>query len=85
MPTRLNVERLRTAAKAKGHTTDTLIAFHTGVSPATISELAKPGATREPKVKTFRSLGRPYGLTVDELILDDEEDEDQKQAAGVAA
>lgn len=85
MPIRLNVERLRAAAKERGHTTDTAIAEHTGVSGSTISRLGRPGATQKGKVETFLALGQPYGLTVDELILDDEEDEDQKQTAGVAA
>lgn len=80
MPIRLNVERLRAAARERGHTTDTMIANETGVSGSTISRLAKPGSTQQPLVGTFHALGLPYGLTVDELILNDNE-----QPAEVAA
>lgn len=83
MPIRLNVERLRAAAKAHGHTTDTQIANRTGVSGSTISRLAKPGSTQQPGASTLHALGSPYGLTVDELILI--EDEDHAQAVVVAA
>jgi transcriptional regulator with XRE-family HTH domain len=83
MPIRLNVERLRAAAKERGHTTDTQIADCTGISGSTISRLAKPGSTQAPMVATFHALGRPYGLTVDELILN--EDEGDERAKEVAA
>lgn len=83
MPIRLNVERLRAAARELGHTTDTQIANHTGISGSTISRLAKAGSTQAAKVVTFHALGEPYGLTVDELILN--EDDDEEQTAGAAA
>ncbi|MFC1420815.1 helix-turn-helix domain-containing protein [Streptacidiphilus cavernicola] len=75
MSIRLNVDRLRAAAKERGHTTDMQIAAETGVSGSTISRLARPGSTQKPLVDTFHALGRPYGLSVDELILDEDEDE----------
>jgi transcriptional regulator with XRE-family HTH domain len=81
MPTRLNVDRLREAAKAHGDKNDTQIAARTRVSPPTISQLARPDSTREPKVSTFRALGRPYGLTVDDLILDEADTEPERVAA----
>jgi transcriptional regulator with XRE-family HTH domain len=81
MPTRLNVDKLRAAAKAHGDKTDTMIAARTGISPATISQLAKPDSKREPKVWTFRALGRPYGMTVDDLILDDDAEADPEPVA----
>lgn len=81
MPTRLNVDRLRSAAKAHGDTNDTQIAQRTGVSPPTISQLARPDSKREPKVSTFRALGRPYSLTVDDLILDEADTEPEPVAA----
>jgi transcriptional regulator with XRE-family HTH domain len=81
MTTRLNVERLRAAAKAHGDTTDTMISARTGVSPATISRLARPDATNEPKVATFRALGRPYGLTVDGLILNEDDNAEPEPVA----
>lgn len=81
MPTRLNVDRLRAAAKAHGDKNDTMIAARTGISPATISQLARPDSKREPKVWTFRALGRPYDLSVDDLILDDTEADPEPVAA----
>lgn len=81
MPIRLNVDRLRAAAKAHGDKNDTQIAARTRVSPPTISALAKPDSKRDPKVSTFRALGRPYGLTVDDLILDDADIEPEPIAA----
>lgn len=81
MPIRLNADRLRSAAKERGHINDTMIATHTGVSASTISRLARPDSSQEAKVTTFRALGRPYGLTVEELILD----EDEEQPAGAVA
>lgn len=83
MPIRLNVERLRAAARERGHTTDTMIANETGISGSTISRLAKPGSTQQARVVVFHALGRPYGLSVDDLILN--EDEDEERPAGVAA
>jgi transcriptional regulator with XRE-family HTH domain len=79
MPIRLNVERLRAVAREHGHTTDMQIADATGISGSTISRLAKPGSTQKPLVDTFHALGRPYGLSVDELILDEEEEEEQSR------
>ena len=81
MPIRLNITRLREAAKAHGDKNDTMIAARTRVSPPTISQLAKPDSKREPKVATFRALGRPYSLTVDDLILDDADIEPEPVAA----
>lgn len=81
MPIRLNVDRLRAAAKAYGDKNDTQIAARTRVSPPTISALAKPDSKREPKVATFRALGRPYGLSVDDLILDEATEEPRPVAA----
>lgn len=80
MPIRLNVARLRAAAKAHGCTNDTQISLRTGVSPATISKLSKPEAALNPRVETFRALGRPFDLTVDDLILDDEADSESVAA-----
>lgn len=68
---RLNIERLREVAAANGDTSDALIATRTGIHFSTIWRLAQPDSSQEPKVSTFRALGRPYGLTVDDLILDD--------------
>jgi transcriptional regulator with XRE-family HTH domain len=81
MPIRLNVDRLRDAAKTAGHTTDALIATHTGVSASTISRLARPGTSQEAKVSTFRALGLPYGLSVDDLLLEEDDDEPVGAAA----
>lgn len=86
MPIRLNVERLRAAAKERGHTTDSQIADYTGISGSTISRLAKPGSTQQAKVDTFHALGSPYSLTVDDLILDEPgQPEAQPQPDGAAA
>lgn len=73
MPIRLNADRLRATAREHGDTNDTLIAARTQVSGSTISRLARPDSCQEAKLSTFLALGRPYGLTVDDLILNEDE------------
>lgn len=81
MPIRLNIGLLRKTAAAHGDKTDTLIAARTRISAATISTLSKPDSKREPKVATFHALGQPYDLTVDQLILADDEDAEPEPVA----
>jgi hypothetical protein len=79
---RLDIERLRKAAKGRGDKTDAMIAARTGVNFSTIWRLTQPDISKDPKVSTFRALGRPYGLKVDDLIID--EDDEAEPARSVA-
>jgi len=84
MPIRLNADRLRAAAREHGDTNDTLIAARTGISGSTISRLARPDSCQEAKLSTFLALGRPYALTINELLLN-EDDEADTEPEPVAA
>lgn len=84
MPIRLNADRLRKTAAKHGDKNDTMIAARTNVSGSTISRLARPDSCQEAKLSTFLALGRPYGLTVDDLILD-EDDKTDAEPEPVAA
>ncbi|MFE9098525.1 helix-turn-helix domain-containing protein [Streptomyces sp. NPDC007264] len=63
---RLRVERLRSAAAAKGDHTSYAIWKRTGVAQSTLSRLRR-GIAR-PAADTLLVLSTAYGLSVDELI-----------------
>lgn len=63
---RLRVERLRSAAAAKGDHTSYAIWKRTGVAQSTLSRL-KRGIAR-PAADTLLILSAAYGVSVDELI-----------------
>lgn len=73
MPTRVNIARLREAAKSAGHTKDGDIAEHANLSPATISRILNPDSSIEPRTTTVRILARAYGLTLDDILDDSPE------------
>lgn len=63
---RLHVERLRSAAAARGDHTSYAIFKRTGVAQSTLSRLRR-GIAR-PAAETLLVLSAAYGLSVDELI-----------------
>lgn len=63
---RLRVERLRSAAAAKGDHTSYAISKRTGVAQSTLSRLRRGIAS--PATDTLLILSAAYGLSVDELI-----------------
>jgi DNA-binding phage protein len=81
MRTRLNVERLREVTTARGHLKDTQIQQHTKLSGPTISRLFSQ--TGEPKLSTVRTVARAYDISIEELLMD--EDEDAEPAIGAVA
>lgn len=63
---RLHVERLRSAAAARGDHTSYAIFKRTGIAQSTLSRLRR-GIAR-PAAETLLVLSSAYGLSVDELI-----------------
>ncbi|MEH0445461.1 helix-turn-helix transcriptional regulator [Streptomyces sp. B21-102] len=63
---RLRVERLRSAAAAKGDHTSYAIWKRTGVAQSTLSRLRRGVA--KPAAETLLVLSQAYGLSVDDLI-----------------
>lgn len=68
---RLRVERLRSAAAAKGDHTSYAIWKRTGVAQSTLSRLRRGVA--KPAAETLLTLAAAYELSVDELIDRDAE------------
>ncbi|MFE5079928.1 helix-turn-helix domain-containing protein [Streptomyces mirabilis] len=76
---RLRVERLRSAAAAKGDLTSYAISKRTGVAQSTLSRLRRGIA--KPAADTLLVLSAAYELSVDELI----DREVEGEATGSAA
>jgi transcriptional regulator with XRE-family HTH domain len=76
---RLRTERLRSAAAAKGDLTSYAIWKRTGVAQSTLSRICRGIA--KPAADTLLVLSNTYGLSVDELIDREPEDEPQGSAA----
>lgn len=76
---RLRVERLRSAAAARGDLTSYAISKRTGVAQSTLSRLRRGIA--KPAADTLLVLSSAYGVSVDELIERGTEDQVEGDAA----
>jgi transcriptional regulator with XRE-family HTH domain len=76
---RLRTERLRSAAAAKGDLTSYAIWKRTGVAQSTLSRICRGIA--KPAAETLLVLSNTYGLSIDELIDRDADDQVEGDAA----
>lgn len=76
---RLRVERLRSAAAARGDLTSYAISKRTGVAQSTLSRLRRGIA--KPAADTLLVLSTVYGVSIDELIDRGSDDQVEGDAA----
>jgi transcriptional regulator with XRE-family HTH domain len=76
---RLRNGRLQEAAAARGDHTNYAIAKRTGLNQTTLSRVCR--GLVKPAAETLLTLAATYGLSVDELIDQESEDEPQGSAA----